>query len=155
MNRPVSRGIELATGMAVDQYGKLITDDVRNGLSIAARVTGLRPMNEQRKMELEYRQRQTEYSQNEMRARLRSTLRSMFRSGNITGPKLKKAVLDYIESGGKPEYFTQFLQEQMLAGTVPKFDEKMRDLLSSKAGDELLRFIKINRMDDADNIVID
>src|SRR3546814_447916 len=104
-NRPLKGAFELAAGYSVDRRGNVISDDVRNNLSVVSRFMGLRPLNEAKMMDVLRRQKTTELSQLEKRTRLREGLKTAFRGEDIDTDMLIGAIEDYEHSGGNPEYF--------------------------------------------------
>jgi hypothetical protein len=139
MNRPLSRLLELASGYAVDRRGQVVSDDVRTGVSVAARVMGMRPMQEQKQIEVMWRQRQTEYSQREMRSRTRKALRAMVRGDEVDANAIREALVDYIEQGGNPAYFPTFLRDQFVSGINPKAGMALEKAIKAGKLNEIIR----------------
>lgn len=131
VSRPIGRAFEIASGYAMDKRGNVINDDTRSGLSIAARVLGLRPIIESKQQETWYRMRQTEFSQRAKRENMRDSLQSAIRGGEVDQEKLIDAFTGYLEQGGKPHNFPQFIRDAALMAHTPKAAAKMEQVLKS------------------------
>lgn len=142
-NRPMKGLLELASGYALDQRGNVVTDDVYSGISIAARIVGLRPLAEAKAREAEWRLRMTDTSQYAKRARTRNALKSAFRGGNVDTQLVIDALMDYIGQGGAPEHFAQFLKQAYVQAVTPGAKVKLLEALRSSKSDGLHDAIRL------------
>lgn len=132
-SRPLGRLFELASGYAVDRRGNVISNDVRSWSSVAARVIGMRPLNEAKQIEVLQRQKTIELSQYAMRTRLRDGIKSAVRGGSVNGEMLAQAFEDYAVSGGNSKYFPQFVKAAYMNAVTPKAQLKLEQLLKNNA----------------------
>lgn len=150
MNRPFARLMEIASGYAIDRRGQVINDEVRSGMSVAARVFGLRPMMEQKQIETSYRMRQTEFAQRELRTRTRKSLRSAIRGEVVDTQMIEQALFDYVEQGGNPRYFPQFLRDQFISAIEPKARLELERALKSGNLVDILRLYNAQTFDEVE-----
>lgn len=111
---------EIGNGMSVDSRGQMIDNNVRNGLDIFSRLSSIKTIRNQAVIEEFARQRSTQLRQNDIRAQMRLSLRSAFRSGELDGDFLTKMAEDYLKSGGEPAGFKNFIRNQAMEGLVDK-----------------------------------
>lgn len=140
-NRPLARIAEIAAGTAVDRRGNLISSDTREGLSVAARMMGLRPMVENHLITANYENKQTEAAQREIRTRLRDTLEPQIRSGVFDENSMSKAFEDYLRSGGNPRQFQKYLRNMALAANTPQSEQDLIKYLKSDAATQSMRLM--------------
>ena len=132
ISRPLRNIIEVSLGERVDPRGQLIRNDIRSGLSIAARTLGLRTLLEAKQDEAYFRLRSTQFSQMEKMRELRTATRAAIREdGTIDDQAIRSAIHNYIRYGGSPNYFGQWLRDQYIAAKVPRAEraliESLRD----------------------------
>ena len=130
INRPIKYLMELATGYSLDRSGEVISDEVRNGMGIAARIVGMRPMQEAKSIETLNRIKATEMQQAQAVADLRMSTRSYVRGGDMSDSELVDAMRKYVEAGGNPSGFARWFRDQLIAATVKKTDRKLLDVIN-------------------------
>lgn len=133
VNRPLRNLFEMAAGANVDQSGALISGQVNSGMSIAARLMGVRPMMESKEIEATGRLKAIEASQAHKMEILRENTRPMLRSGEVDDEMIRKNIHDYVDRGGKPEGYSRWLRDQYLAATVSKGEMKLYESLKDPA----------------------
>ena len=131
ISRPIKGMMELVSGYSTDKRGQVVNSEVRDGMSVAARLMSLRPLSEAKRRETYGRVRLTERSQRQRAVRLRDSIRASIRAGEFNADTMNMAVRDYVKNGGNPEYFSRFLTQQFLASQVDRdsreFIEAMKD----------------------------
>lgn len=129
ISRPLRNIIEISLGERVDPRGQLIRQDIRSGLSIAARTLGLRTLLEAKQDEAYFRLRSTQFSQMEKMRELRTATRAAIRGGSLDEDTVRGAIHNYIRYGGSPNYFAQWLRDQYIAAKVPRAEREFVDAL--------------------------
>lgn len=130
-NRFLGRMFELAAGYSTDRRGNVIANDINNGLSYVARLMAMRPLNESKAIQASQMQKFTELSQYDKRLRLTESLKSAFRGGTLDGDLLGRAFLQYVQTGGSPAYFPQYLRATALNALTPKSQLKLQELMKN------------------------
>lgn len=130
VNRPLRHLFELAAGAVTDNRGQLISDEVYNGMSIASRVLGYRPLVETKEAEMMHRIQITEQSQQAKMARLEQQFRSAFRSGDVDGQAMAEGLRNYMEFGGNPNKLGQFLRNQFIISKLPRAEREFIDAMN-------------------------
>lgn len=126
-NRPIRMLAEIAAGVSVDRRGQVISDDVRSGLSIASRLTGLRPMLETKQLEAYSRLRGVEASRGHKRLITRRGIRSAIRGNSFDSELIEESLMNYIQQGGQPQNFRAFLRDQFSAAMTNRTAAKMEE----------------------------
>ena len=132
VNRPIQGLIELGLGYETDRRGQIIEHNTRDTLGVVARLFSTNKLATQKTKEVMWRIRGQELAQREVRTRLRDSVRAMVRSGSMSGDNLRQALVDYVKSGGNPEYFPQFMLENGLAATHMKGGRMLLDFIQSE-----------------------
>jgi hypothetical protein len=148
INRPIRNLFELAADSSTDKHGQLIADDIRSGMGIAARMVGAKPMMEAKAIETNYRIRSAELSQRVIRERMRDATRSMIRGGGVNSDGLQELAKDYIESGGRPDYFPRWLQDQLMVSKLTRTEQQFIEFMKNPAKhDDLARMFNMGLLD--------
>lgn len=129
INRPIRNLFQLASGVSVDQSGEVISNDVRNGLSIAARLTGMRPLSESKEVEALSRVSATQKSQEYRVELLRDSARSSMRGGTFDAPQMEQSLRQYVQHGGDPVGFSRWLRDQFVSSSLTKGQRGLLDSL--------------------------
>lgn len=145
INRPFGRVMELIAGTTVDQRGAVISNDVRNTMSVVARVMGLRPTSETASMEALYRVSTSEAYQRTLNERITNSVRSIFR-GNPSADKINdslgQALSDYIKGGGNPKNASSFIKDAVISAHISKLDRKLMSVIGNPGRtNDMLRLI--------------
>lgn len=134
INRPFGRVMELIAGTTVDQRGAVISNDVRNTMSVVSRVMGLRPTSETASMEALYRVSTSEAYQRDLNERITNSVRSIFR-GNPSADKidhsLGQALSDYIKGGGNPKNASSFIKDAVISAHISKAERKLMSVIGN------------------------
>ena len=150
VNRPIRGMIELATGVAVDKRGNVISNEVREGLGIAMRVIGVRPMMEQKLIEANFDNNNQQAAQRYLRNNLRDTLQAKVRGGSLDQGDIKEGLMSYLEQGGDPRRFGTFIRDVFITATRPKARLQFEKFLKGGDMDQVLRLYNAGVLDGTD-----
>jgi hypothetical protein len=129
ISRPIRNIIEIALGESVDVRGQVINDDTRSGMSVAARILGLRPFSEQKTSELYFRMRGEELKQTALMQDLRQSTRAAIRGGEVDAESMAHALRQYLRFGGSPNRIGEWIRDNYVAATVSRADRKFIEAL--------------------------
>lgn len=113
-SRPLRGIIELGLGYSTDKAGQVINEDTRDALSVAARLAGLKPLYEARAADAYIRDKAAQAQDRERRRRLNDAVGSKIRTNDFKENDLADAWRGFYNSGGRPEYFGKWMNEQMM-----------------------------------------
>ena len=119
-NRPIARVAELIAGVSLDKQQELISQDTRTPYSIVARLAGVRTGVERELIAARHENRQQDALQREIKARIRDSIAPMLRGGKLDADALTQSMYDYIEAGGQPQNFGQFMEGIIISAVTPK-----------------------------------
>lgn len=128
-NRPISSFIDIGLGYSVDSRGNMISNDVRDGLNIAYRMMGMKPMRESKLREAYYSNQRENELQLAKRSKLLASARSLVRSGNPDA--IPQIVEKYLTSGGNPAYLKNWMRDVILSAETPKAERELLDVLGN------------------------
>lgn len=150
-NRFVRNMAQTYTGDVVDKRGQLIghtptfedimKGEIKDEMALIARGLGMRTLNEAKKVSAHMRIRATEYTQQYQLMQLRDRARAMARKGALEGEEIEHMLGKYIQYGGRPENYGNWLTNQHMAATVDKSLLKLLDVM-----DDPTRQYDINRL---------
>ena len=136
INKGLSHAIELGiTNESQDHTGSIIEPDVSLGMNIetGARMLGFKPLMADELRQENRRNRATDRTRAELKARLASSLRSKIRGGRLDNDDVEDSLESYSRAGGNPESFRRYFQSQILRGTTSKIDSEIADALRDSA----------------------
>ena len=111
-------------------------------MSVVARVLGLRPMQESQNIETLRRVRATQFSQRERMMGLRDRARSDARAGNLDAESLSDMAGSYIDYGGNPRNFAQWMSNQYMTGLQDKTQAELLEAIQNPTrGYDVLRLM--------------
>jgi hypothetical protein len=138
VNRPIAGMIEVALndGNSVDSRGQLV-NETRDAMEATYRMLGMRSRRQTLEREAYYSDKRTQEIQRSKREKLNKLTRNAIRNNDMD--KLPRIYEDYILTGGRPEYFRQWLKGAYEAATSTvaqrRLDELLRD--PAKFGDAM------------------
>lgn len=151
INRPIRGLMEILTGYSIDSRGQVISDETQSGLSIAARVLGMKPLSEAKSIEAWARLRATQHSQAAKQERLRKTWRAMFRNGRIDADEFAETLHTYIRNGGSVEALPGVIRNNAIAAMVPKLEREFMEVLGNpQRGHDLMRILATGSLNQYD-----
>ena len=115
--------------------------EIKDEMALIARGLGMRTLNEAKKVSAHMRIRATEYTQQYQLMQLRDRARAMARKGALEGEESEHMLGKYIQYGGRPENYGNWLTNQHMAATVDKSLLKLLDVM-----DDPTRQYDINRL---------
>lgn len=149
MNKGLSHAIELGiTGRSQDHTGSVIEPNVSIGFNIqtGARLLGFKPLMADELRQENVRNRVTDRTRTELKARLADSLTSKIRGGRLDSNDIESAMESYVRAGGNSESFRRFFQSQVLRGTTSKIDlEKGKAIRKSADEGRLARLLYLSR----------
>lgn len=153
-NRFMRSMATMYTGFVTDRRGQVIAGspsfkdvfrgDIQNEIALIARMTGVRTLNEQARIDAHSRNRVTDISRRYRLGELRDVIRSDFRSGKDSIESIEKSFEQYIRFGGSVDHFPRFMMEQFMRARVDKTSlEIMKTFNNPQKIDNLLRLMNV------------
>jgi len=141
VNRPISRVIESISGESTDRLGQIAEDDIRNPMSVIARLLSLRTTHETAVREAYYTNKNIQAAQDEAATRARLSLRAKARAGTLDKESVYQALSDYVKRGGDSANFVDMLVETQRIGTTSRNRLALEDAISREDWDQLSRLM--------------
>lgn len=142
-NRPIRGALEVFQGYRTDQAGRIVEEDTRRGMSLAARAMGLRTTSEEEKTAANYRIRANHMSQRAIRERLRNSIRPKIRNNSLTEDDMMDMFAHYIKTGGKVDNLNGFVKEMYLSSMMENTDREMLKALGSGKMADIIRLMGV------------
>ncbi len=125
-------------------FGDLIQGDAVNGVALAARLSGMRTLNEANRVETHARIRSTDVSRRYRMGELRDAVRAEFRKSKPDPEFLTEAIGTYVKQGGSPDYVPNWLIQQYMTSRVDKTSLRLMQIITNpNKSDEVLRLLSI------------
>jgi hypothetical protein len=141
--------MEVAQGYAVNNNRDIVNENTREWTSIAARITGLKPMQEVQEARVLVLDRQYQVSKRARMNKLRDNVMALARSDNLDGDALVEIAEQYIAKGGQPDDLKRWIKGIAIKATVSKFDQRVvEELRRNPRGQEVLKFLSIDNSDE-------
>lgn len=143
-NREIRNVLDLAAGHTTDGAGQIILDNTRDWHTALTRLAGFKTVKEQKVIEEFSRERVTRMRQQDIMDNLRHMIRASIRNGNFNSDTMEKAIKMYLDAGGSPSAFPDYLKEQAVRSLVDKTTLEAMDAVSdpNRQGD-FMRLIRI------------
>ncbi len=153
-NRTMRSMASLFTGYVTDRRGQVVDSspsfndifkgEIQNETALFARLTGLRTLNESRRVEMNSRIKGIDLSRRYRMGALRDVLRSEFRKTKPDDDVINNAFASYIRYGGSPDYFPTWVAEQFMKSRTDKASlDAMAWINSPQKSDNVLRLMHV------------
>lgn len=135
-NRFIRNVAIIAAGVSVDKRQQVITKEVRNGISLAARALGLRPIQESERIKALARNRSASFAQRDRMLQMQNNLGSKIRGGTLEAEDLTEAASEYVRFGGNPSGIASFMANQFLRANISVTERRLLDLIRNPSQSE-------------------